>query len=154
VSKLVIYRGYLEKVSRYYDGEIIEVSSTTFDDLIQAVKALENMGSQQKAELTLSNLRELKEKYVSKALLIDKKVKPATDMVARIINDLRLGVSAEGVVIAPDYDRSSNDVQVSEGADILVPTHGSVEADLIERVCRKYDAIIDGLKALEKASSD
>ncbi|HML25134.1 MAG TPA: SMC-Scp complex subunit ScpB, partial [Methanomethylovorans sp.] len=103
VSKLVISRGYLEKVSRYYDGEIIEVGSTTFDDLIQAVKALENMGSSQKVELTLSNLRELKEKYASKALLIDKKVKPATDMVARIINDLKLGVSAEGVVIAPDY---------------------------------------------------
>jgi segregation and condensation protein B len=118
------------------------------------VKALENIGSSQKVELTLSNLRELKEKYASKALLIDKKVKPATDMVARIINDLKLGVSAEGVVIAPDYGLSSNDVQVSEGADILVPTHGSVEADLIERICRKYDAIIDGLKALEKESSD
>ncbi|MFA0821617.1 MAG: SMC-Scp complex subunit ScpB [Methanomethylovorans sp.] len=146
VSKLIISRGYLEKVSRYYDGEIIEVGSTTFDDLIEAVKALENVGNSQKVELTLSNLRELKERYVSKALLIERKVKPATDMIARIVNDLRLGVSAEGVVIAPDYGLSSNDVQVSEGADILVPTHKSVESDLIERVCRKYDAIIDGLK--------
>lgn len=154
VSKLVISRGYLEKVSRYYDGEIIEVSSTTFDDIIQAVEALENVGNKQKTEFTLSNLRDLKEKYVSKALLIDKKVKPATDMISRIVSDLRLGVSAEGVVIAPDYDLTSNGVQVGEGADILVPTHGSVETDLIERVCRKYDAIIDGLKALEKTSSD
>lgn len=153
VSKLVISRGYLEKVSRYYDGEIIEVGSTTFDDLIEAVKALENVGNSQKVELTLSNLRELKERYVSKALLIDRKVKPATDMVARIVNDLRLGVSAEGVVIAPDYGLSSNDVQVSEGADILVPTHKSVESDLIERVCKKYDAIIDGLKARDLAEN-
>lgn len=151
VSKLVVSRGYLEKVSKYYDGEIIEVGSTTFDDLIEAVKALENVGNAQKVELALSNLRELKERYVSKALLIDRKVKPATDMVARIINDLRLSVSAEGVVIAPDYGLSSNDVQVSEGAGILVPTHGSVEADLIERVCRKYDAIINGLKVQDIA---
>ncbi|WP_321420004.1 SMC-Scp complex subunit ScpB [uncultured Methanomethylovorans sp.] len=151
VSKLVISKGYLEKVSRYYDGEIIEVGSTTFDDLVEAVKALENIGNSQKVELTLSNLRELKERYVSKALLIDRKVKPATDMVARIVNDLRLGVSAEGVVIAPDYGLSSSDVQVSEGADILVPTHKSVESDIIERVCRKYDAIIDGLKGQDIA---
>ena len=151
VSKLIISRGYLEKVSRYYDGEIIEVGSTTFDDLIEAVEALENVGNTQKVELTLSNLRELKERYVSKALLIDRKVKPVTDMIAKIVNDLRLGVSAEGVVIAPDYGLSSNDVQVSEGADILVPTHKSVESDLIERVCRKYDAIIDGLKAQDIA---
>jgi len=65
-------------------------------------------------------------------------------MVARIVNDLRLGVSAEGVVIAPDYGLSGSNVHVSEGANILIPTHGSSEADLIERVCRKYDAIIDG----------
>ncbi len=154
VSKLIISRGYLEKVSKYYDGEIIEIGSTTFDDLIEAVKALENVGDQQKVELTLLNLRELKEKYVSKALLIDRKVRPATDMVARIVNDLRLRVSAEGIVIAPDYGLSTNDVQVSEGADILIPTHGSAEPDLIERVCRKYDAIIDGLKYQEKEASD
>jgi len=153
VAKLVVSRGYLEKVSRYYDGEIIEVGSTTFDDLIEAVRALENIGNQQKVELTLLNLRELKERYISKALLIDRKVKPATDMVAKIVNDLRLGVSTEGVVIAPDYGLSSNDVQVSEGADILIPTHGSVKADLIERVCKKYDAIIDGLQAQEKGAS-
>ncbi|MBC7086268.1 MAG: SMC-Scp complex subunit ScpB [Methanomethylovorans sp.] len=154
VSKLIVSRGYIEKVSRYYDGEIIEVGSTTFDDIIEAVKALENIGNPHKIELALLNLKELKERYISKALLIDIKVKPATDMVARIVSDLKLGVSAEGVVIAPDYGISSNGFKVSDEADIIIPTHGRLEADLIERVCKKYDAIIEGLKNITEKTKN
>ena len=91
----------------------------------------------------------MKERYASKTLVISKRVQPATDMVARIVNDLRIGVSANGVLIAPDYETSSEGVEVGKDADILVPTHRKLEGDLIERVCQKYDAIIDGLKALE-----
>ncbi|WP_406660510.1 SMC-Scp complex subunit ScpB [Methanolobus sp. ZRKC3] len=149
VYKLVISRGYAERVGKYYDGEIIEVSSTTFDDLIDAIKQLENISEPDKVEHALASIGDMKERYVSKALVISKKVKPATDMVARIASDLRLGISADGVVIAPDYGQSSEGVDVGEGADILVPTHRNLDADLIDRVCSKYDAIIDGLKKLD-----
>ncbi len=149
VYKMVISKGYAERVSKYYDGEIIEVGSTTFNDLIDAIQALEGAYDKTKAEDCIQRLEELKERYASKALVISKRVQPATDMVARIINDLRVGVSANGVLIAPDYETSSEGVEVGKDADILVPTHRKLEGDLIERVCQKYDAIIDGLKALE-----
>ncbi|MDO9517036.1 MAG: SMC-Scp complex subunit ScpB, partial [Methanosarcinaceae archaeon] len=84
-----------------------------------------------------------------KALSISKRVQPATDMIARIVNDLRIGVSANGVLIAPDYETSSEGVEIGNNAEILVPTHKNLDSDLIERVCKKYDAIIDGLKTLE-----
>ncbi len=149
VYKMVVSKGYAERVSKYYDGEIIEVGSTTFNDLIDAIQALEGAYDKTKAEDCIQRLEELKERYASKALVISKRVQPATDMVARIINDLRVGVSANGVLIAPDYETSSEGVEVGKDADILVPTHRKLEGDLIERVCQKYDAIIDGLKALE-----
>ncbi|MGP8319620.1 MAG: SMC-Scp complex subunit ScpB [Methanosarcinaceae archaeon] len=145
VYKLVISRGYAERVRKYYDGEIIEVSSTTFTDLIDAIKALEGAYDKTKAQKCIECLEELKERYASKALVISKKVQPATDMIAKIVNDLRIGVSANGVLIAPDYETSSAGVEVGKDADILVPTHRNLEADLIKRVSLKYDAIIDGL---------
>jgi segregation and condensation protein B len=146
VYKLIISTGYKERVSKYYGGEIIEMSSTTFDDLVADIKQLENISEPDKVAHALTTINDLKERYISKALVISKKVKPATDMVARIVSDLRLGVSADGIVIAPDYDYSSQGVNVSEGADILIPTHKGFDGDIIDRVCSKYDAIIDGLK--------
>ncbi len=150
VFKLVVSRGYEEKVSKFYDGEIIEVRSTTFGDIIDSINALESVADPEKSKENIELITDLRDRYVSKALVISKKVKPATDMIARIVSDLRLGVSAEGCVIAPDYGTSSEGVNISEGADILVPTHSKVEGDIVDRVCRKYDAIIDGLKDLEK----
>ncbi|HJH32131.1 MAG TPA: SMC-Scp complex subunit ScpB [Methanosarcinaceae archaeon] len=149
VYKMVISKGYAERVRKNYDGEIIEVSSTTFNDLIEAIGALEGVCDKSKAQECIEHLKELKEKYASKALVISKKVQPATDMIARIVNDLRIGVSANGVLIAPDYETSSEGVEVGKDADILVPTHKNLKADLIGRVCQKYDSIIDGLKELE-----
>ncbi|MCL7410356.1 MAG: SMC-Scp complex subunit ScpB [Methanosarcinaceae archaeon] len=149
VHKMIISKGYAERVSKYYDGEIIEVGSTTFDDLIDSIRALEGVYDKIKAQDCIERLEELKERYASKALSISKRVQPATDMIARIINDLRIGVSANGVLIAPDYETSSLGVEVGKDAEILVPTHKNLDSDLIERVCKKYDAIIDGLKTLE-----
>jgi segregation and condensation protein B len=149
IYKLVISRGYRERVSKYYDGEIIEVGSTTFDDLIEAMRALENISDPEKVKESTELIEDLEERYVSKALVFSKKVKPATEMVARIVKDLRLGVSAEGVIIAPDYGLSAGGVNVSEGADILVPTHRSLDGSLTERVCSKYDAILTGLKKIQ-----
>lgn len=149
VYKLVISRGYAERVSKYYDGEIIEVSSTTFDDIIDSIRLLENVGDIQKAGSSIELITDLKERYTSKALVISKKVQPATEMVARIVSDLRLGVSSTGIIIAPDYGTSTDGVEVSEGADILIPTHKNLEDDLLQRVCSKYDAVIDGLRELE-----
>ncbi|MCK5319633.1 MAG: hypothetical protein KAJ55_17100 [Anaerolineales bacterium] len=124
VYKMVISKGCAERVSKYYDSEIIEVGSTTFNDLIDASRALEGTYDKIKAEDCIERLEELKERYASKALVISKRVQP-------------------------DYETSSEGVEVGKDADILVPTHRKLEGDLIERVCMKYDTIIDGLKDVD-----
>ncbi len=146
IFKLVISKGYMEKVSKIYDGEIIEASSVTFDDLIATIKQLESVSDLETLQNSIRKIEDLKKIYASKALTIHKKVLPATDMITRIVNDLRIGVAPDGIVIAPDYKRSSEGEIIGEDADILVPTHKSVEGDLIHRICARYDAIIEGLK--------
>ncbi|HII02755.1 TPA: SMC-Scp complex subunit ScpB [Methanosarcinaceae archaeon] len=153
VDVLIISAGYLEEVRQHCDGEILEMHSTTFEDLIEAVSTiaeeLQDEVDPESVEKTLNNLRETRAKYVSSALLIKKKVQPATDMVSKIVNDLNLGVSADGVLIAPDYGTSKSGAKIGKEAEILLPTHRTVEGDLFRRVCLKYDAVLDGLKKIE-----
>ena len=143
VDVLVVSAGYSDTVRQYCDGEILEVHSTTFEDLIEAVSLLaEELPDEvdpKTVENTIQKIRETREKYVSSSVFIEKKVKPATEMVSRIVNDLSLGISADGVLVAPDYGTSKSGVKIEKGAQILIPTHRSVEGDLLERVCKKYD---------------
>ncbi|HWQ45175.1 MAG TPA: SMC-Scp complex subunit ScpB [Methanosarcina barkeri] len=150
---LVISAGYSDTVRQYCDGEILEMHSTTFEDLIEAISLLaEELPDEvvpKTVEDTIKKIRETRERYVSSAVLIEKKVKPATEMVSKVINDLSLGISADGVLVAPDYGTSRNGVKIETGAQILIPTHRSVEGDLLKRVCIKYDAILQGLEKFE-----
>jgi segregation and condensation protein B len=154
VDVLVVSAGYIDTLRQYCDGEILEMHSTTFEDLIEAVSSLaeelpDDVDSK-KVENTLKNIRDTREKYVSSSVLIEKKVKPATEMVSRIVNDLSLGISSEGFLVAPDYGVSKSGVRIDKGAQILIPTHRNVEGNLLQRVCEKYDAILKGLKKLEE----
>lgn len=150
---LVVTAGYLDTVKQHCDGEILEVRSTTFEDLLEAVSLISEELSDEVdpkvIENTLKKIRETRERYVASALLVEKKVKPATDMVSKIVNDLNLRISADGILIAPDYGTSTEGVSIGKGAKILVPTHRSVEGDLLERVCKKYDSVLEGLKNYE-----
>jgi len=150
---LVISAGYSDTVRQYCDGEILEMHSTTFEDLIEAISLLAEELPDEVApktvEETIKKIRETRERYVSSAVLIEKKVKPATEMVSKVINDLSLGISADGILVAPDYGTSRNGVKIETGAQILIPTHRSVEGDLLKRVCTKYDAILQGLEKFE-----
>ena len=150
---LIVTAGYLDTVKQHCDGEIPRVRSTTFGDLIEAISLISEELSDEvdpeSVENTLRKIRETREKYVASAMLIEKKVKPATDMVSKIVNDLNIRISKEGILIAPDSGTSGEGVSIGKGAKILVPTHRSVEGDLLERVYQKYDSIIEGLKNFE-----
>ena len=154
VDVLVGSAGYIDTLRQYFDGKILEVHSTTFEDLAEAVfllsEELTNEVDPEAVENTLKKIRDTREKYVSSAVLIEKKVKPATEMVSRIINDLSLGISSEGILIAPDCGTLRSDVKIERGGQILIPTHHNVEGDLLERVCKKYDSILKGLSKFEK----
>ncbi len=74
-------------------------------------------------------------------------------MVSRIVNDLSLRISADGILIAPDYGTSKSGAKIGNGAQILIPTHRSIEGDLLQRVCTKYDSVLEGLKNFEDGSA-
>ena len=145
---LVIPKGYQERISRYFDGRIIEVSAGTFDELINSINLLAEYGSKIKVKESIERIQGLKDEYIEKTFSITVKVAPQTEMISKMVNELRLGISSDGVKIAPDYGMSSDGKEIGEGADILVPTHKNAEADVIRRICQRYDAVIEGLKKM------
>ena len=153
VDVLVASVGYIDTLRQYFDGKILEIHSTTFEDLAEAVSLLSeeltNEVDPEAVENTLKKIRDTREMYVSSSVLIEKKVKPATEMVSKIINDLSFGISSEGILIAPDCGTLRSDIKIERGGQILIPTHHNVEGDLLERVCKKYDSIFKGLSKFE-----
>lgn len=147
---LVVSKGYQERISQYFDGRIIEVTATTFDDLINSINILAEYGSRIKVKESIEHISELKDEYIEKTYSITTKVAPQTEMVARMINELHLGISSDGVKIAPDYGTSSEGKEIGTGADILVPTHKNAEVDVVKRIRQRYDAVIDGLRKMKK----
>jgi len=143
---LIISKGYKEKVGEYFDGRIIEVQATTFEDIITSINMLSEYGSKRKVKESIENISELKDEYIDKANFITAKVMPQTEMISRMINEMGLGISGDGVKIAPDYRTSSEGKEIGGGADILIPTHKNVDMDIVKRVCQRYDAVIGGLK--------
>ncbi|MCZ7385450.1 MAG: SMC-Scp complex subunit ScpB [Candidatus Methanoperedens sp.] len=146
---LVISRGYKEKLGEYFDGRIIEVRATTFDDLTNSINILAEYGSKRKVKESIEYISGLKQEYIERANFIIAKVAPQTEMVSRIVNELRLGISGDGIKIAPDYGTSSKGEEIGSGADILIPTHKNAEMDVIKRLCQRYDAVIEGLKKVK-----
>jgi segregation and condensation protein B len=143
---LVIPKGYEERVKKYFDGRIIEVSGATFEELINSINILAEYGSKRKVRESIEYISGLKDEYIEKAYSIAAKVAPQTEMVSRIVSELRLGISWDGVKIAPDYGTSSEGKEIGGGADILIPTHKNAEVDVVKRICQRYDAVIEGLK--------
>jgi len=147
---LIISKGYKEKVGAYFDGRIIEVQATTFEDLITSINMLAEYGSKRKVKESIEYISELKDEYIDKANFITAKVMPQTEMISRMINEMGLGISGDGVKIAPDYGTSSEGKEIGGGADILIPTHKNAEMDIVKRICQRYDAVIGGLKNWRK----
>ena len=154
VDVLVGAAGYIDTLRQYFDGKILEIHSTTFEDLTEAVSLLSeeltNEVDPEAVENTLKKIRNTREKYVSSSVLIEKKVKPATEMASRIINDLSLGISSEGILIAPDCGTLKNDVKMKRGGQILIPTHHSVEGDLLKGYAKNMILFLKVLVNLKK----
>ncbi len=147
---VVISKGYGERVGRSFDGRIIEVSAVTFGDLINSINILAEYGSKIKVRRCIEYISGLKDEYIEKTYSISTKVAPQTEMVSKIVNELRLAISSAGVKIAPDYGTSREGREIGSG-DILLPTHKNAELDVVKRICQRYDAVIEGLKRLKVA---
>ncbi len=143
---LVISRGYKEKVAGYFDGRIIEIQATTFEDMINSINILAEYGNRRKVKESIDYISELKEEYIEKANFITAKVMPQTEMISRMINELGIGISGDGIKIAPDYGTSKEGKEIGRGADILIPTHKNAQMDVVKRICQRYDVVIERLK--------
>ena len=161
---LILAKGYEEQVRKTdvaYGGQILEMSSTTFGDLIDDILLIEKelgedfkrFGKHSKKEENIADLKELQDIYRSKALMIKSRASPATEMAAKILGELGIGLSVDGVTVAPDYENSKNGKKIKK-SDVTFPTHKTQSGNLIKRVCEKYDAVIDGLKEIDKAERE
>ncbi|MDV0444482.1 Segregation and condensation protein B [Methanimicrococcus sp. At1] len=161
---LVMAKGYAEKLGDLnppYGGTVLEMSSTTFGDLIEDIHLIEKelgenftrFGKQSKKEENLTDLKELQEIYRNKALMVKSKASPATEMSAKLLGELGIGLSVDGIVVSPDYGKSSGGKKVKKG-EVVFPTHKNQSGNLIKRVCEKYDAVIGGLREIDKAERD
>ncbi|MBO4302700.1 SMC-Scp complex subunit ScpB [Methanosarcinaceae archaeon] len=139
-----------------FEFEILEMASTTFDDLIDDIRLLKEtlgnnfsrIGKVEKADESVADLEELRRIYREKAVTIAVKAMPATEMAAKLLNDLGVVISVDGVIVAPDYGTSSDGKEIK--GQVLIPSHKTQNGTLIKRVCGKYDAVISGLKKAEK----
>ena len=161
---LVLAKGYADRLSELdppYGGRVLEMSSTTFTDLIEDIRLIEKelgedfarLGKQSKKEENINDLKELQEIYRNKALMIKTKASPATEMSARILGELGIGLSTDGIIVAPDYGTTGKGKKVKKG-EVTFPTHKNGSGNLIKRVCEKCDAVIGGLKEIDKAEKE
>ena len=147
---LVVPKGYKDRVSGFFDGRIIEVTAVTFEDIINSINILAEYGNKTMVKESIEKIQGLKDEYIEKTFSITSRIAPQTEMVSRMVNELRIGISSDGVKIAPDYGTSSGGTEIGGGADILIPTHKNAEMDVVKRVCQRYDALIEGLKKARK----
>jgi len=157
---LIMAAGYADKLQEIdppYGGTVLEMSSTTFGDLIDDIHRIEKelgenftrFGKHSKKEENINDLKELQEIYKNKALMVKSKASPATEMSAKLLGELGISLSVDGVIVAPDYGTSKNGKKVKAG-EVVFPTHKNQSGNLIKRVCEKYDAVIGGLKEIDK----
>lgn len=145
---LVIPPGYRERIEKYFDGRIVEVSAATFGELINSINMLAEYGSKSKVKESTEYIQGLRDEYVEKAYSITAKAAPQTEMVSKIVNELKLGISSDGVKVAPDYGTSSEGKEIV--GELLIPTHKNADTDAVKRICQRYVAVIEGLKKTKK----
>ena len=161
---LILAKGYADRPAALtppYGGRILEMSSTTFGDLIDDIRLIEKelgedfnrLGKQSKKEENITDLKELQEIYRNKALMVKTKASPATEMSAKLLGELGIGLAVDGIIVSPDYGTTSQGKKVKKG-EVTFPTHKSQSGNLIKRVCEKYDAVISGLKEVDKTERE
>ncbi|ENN95882.1 hypothetical protein J422_05419 [Methanocaldococcus villosus KIN24-T80] len=136
---LIISKGYKERVKMFNkNAYIFEVRSATFKDLIESLNELKKLGlgKRDKIDESIEMLKK-KERDIKSLINFKFKVNPKTEFIKRVVEDLGLEISEDGVTIAPDY--------VGE-ADIIIETHKNLP--LIERIEDRYLQIINKIKRL------
>ncbi|MHC1572802.1 MAG: SMC-Scp complex subunit ScpB [Methanosarcinales archaeon] len=142
---VILNRGYGKRLKNHYKGKIIEVNGATFQDLIESMEKLKEIGNKKTINEKISTIKEIKKKWVEKTLTITTPVTPQTEMARKIAKELRLPISTKGKKMAPN----NND----HNAEIIIPTHQK-GLDIIERIETRYKSIINQIKRIEEGTEE
>ena len=145
-SLLIISKGYRDRVKKLNPFPIFEISSATFDDLIESVKGLSklNIGSPEKIERYLLDIEERKKYIKSLKFNRDVKVNPVSDFVKKVVLDLGVPISEDGIPVVPDYmvERYKDNNKI-----LVLKTH-RYDLSTLERVEDRYLSLIRLLNSL------
>ena len=145
-SLLIISKGYGDRVKRLNSFPIFEISSATFDDLINSVKGLSklNVGSPEEIDKYLLDIERRKRCIKSLKFNRDIEVNPVSDFVKKVVLDLGVPVSKDGIPVVPDYmvERYKDNNKI-----LVLKTH-RYDLNTLERIEDRYISLINLLNSL------
>ncbi|MEO2116783.1 MAG: hypothetical protein ABGW92_00015 [Methanocaldococcus sp.] len=148
---LIISKGYKERVKKLNpEAEIFEVKSATFKDLIETLEELKKLsiGDEEKINNSIEFLKHKEKEIKELAKNLNVKVNPKTEFVKKVVEDLDLEISDNGILIIPDYLFDGNHIENI----ILLKTH-NYDLGLVERIEDRYLQIINKLRAFYEKRS-
>ncbi|ACV24810.1 hypothetical protein [Methanocaldococcus fervens] len=144
---LIISKGYQGRVKKLNpEVEIFEVKSATFKDLIESLKELKKLGigNEEKINQSISLLKNKEKVIKNLAKGLNVKVNPRTEFVRKVVEDLRLKISNDGILIIPDYFPNIEDLKNA----IVLKTH-NYDLKLVERIEDRYLQIIQSIRKIK-----
>ncbi|EHP87236.1 hypothetical protein [Methanotorris formicicus] len=141
---LIISKGYKEIVKKLNpNAEIFEVRSATFKDLIETLEELKrlNIGDEKKINNSIESLKNKEREIKKLSKNLNAKVNPKTEFVKRVVKDLDLEISNDGISIIPDYLFDGKKMENI----IILKTH-NYNLGLVERIEDRYLQIINKLR--------
>lgn len=136
VDLLVLSPGYIERAREHYHGDLIEARSSTLSQLKESIELIcDSLVDCPDVEPLLAEIDSLLLDYRDRAIKAAP-IRPMTEMISELAEDLRIPISEEGITTATDCSGLSG--------QILIPTHQDYEMDIIDRIKQRYDALLQG----------
>ena len=139
---LIISKGYKERVEKLNPYPIFEIKSATFDDLINSINELKklNIGDSTKIKNYIETINKKKNQIKSLKYNKNVKINSKTEFIKKVIVDLDIALSDDGILIIPDYmvkDDNYNEIDNK----IILNTH-RYDLNTLERIEDRYLSII------------
>ena len=163
---LIISKGYRERVEKLNPYPIFEIKSATFDNLINSMNELkklnigvsnlrskfydcknfpkENFEDFTKINSYIENINKKKNQIKSIKYNKDIKINTKSEFIKKIIIDLGLTLSNDGITVIPDYMVNKGDI--NDGI-IIINTH-NYDLNTLERIENRYLQIINSINSL------
>ncbi|WP_457613900.1 hypothetical protein [Methanocaldococcus sp.] len=144
---LIISKGYKERVKKLNpEAEVFEVKSATFTDLIDSLEELKKLGigDEEKINNSIKFLKNKEKEIKNLSENIKKlniKINPKTKFIKKVVEDLGLEISNDGILIIPDYLFDGKNIENI----IILKTH-NYDLGLVERIEDRYLQIINKLE--------